>query len=313
MSFLLLSTWIFKDRQEGGTILKFSEHDFSVSPSPLKTNWVFGLDWGRDLCKGTKGSGTWLDNFPRLDHDMNNFPFLQKIFPIPSHFCIQVSGCNFSFFAPRTLKIATRHSKEFQNGVRITFLYSLARTRHIITFLKRQNELLVKITIQDNYGSFDVNWNIFMISEETSKMFLLKNRTYTHNNPRNVYIYPGTTTLTFVSLCKSSSKCKNPSKKWSHKNNRQTSTLTFKSSTHWATNEDWVGRILVSKIMTSYPRYPRHSQIHRSQDSVKGQSRLHGLHLDSGLGIRGQIPSHGNIEHDPGPHLAWVRHLQTNT
>ena len=75
----------------------------------------------------------------------------------------------FLFFAPRTLKIATRHSKEFQNGVGLTFLYSLARTRHIITFLKRQNEPLVKITIQDNYGSFDVNWNIFMISAETEQ------------------------------------------------------------------------------------------------------------------------------------------------
>ena len=66
----------------------------------------------------------------------------------------------------------------------------------------------------------------------------------------------------------------------------KTSTLTFKSSTHWATNEDWVGRILVSKIMTSYPR---HSKIQepglgmlckRSAQDTRQSTRAH-EHLDS--------------------------------
>ena len=41
-------------------------HDFSVSPSPLGTNWVFQLGWiglGLDLgVLGTKALGTGLDN-----------------------------------------------------------------------------------------------------------------------------------------------------------------------------------------------------------------------------------------------------------
>ena len=113
--------------------------------------------------------GTGLDKIPCLD--INDFFLRSRNLSYSFPFLHSSKWWQFLLFAPRTLKIATRHSKEFQNGVRITFLYSLARTRHIITFLKRQNELLVKITIQDNYGSFDVNWNIFMISKKRAKCF----------------------------------------------------------------------------------------------------------------------------------------------